>query len=65
MALSFFVKYIAKDIKIAIYEICVLKYLLENFLGDRGFEKLKLASIILIICIKVLSLIFKFSLEGD
>lgn len=44
MALSFFVKYIAKDIEIAIYEICVLKYLLENFLGDRKFEKLKLES---------------------
>lgn len=44
MALSFFVKYIAKDIEIAIYEICVLKYLLENFLGDREFEKLKLES---------------------
>lgn len=44
MALSFFVKYIAKDIEIAIYEICVLKYLLENFLDDRGFEKLKLES---------------------
>lgn len=44
MALSFFVKYIAKDIEIAIYEICVLKYLLENFLGDREFEKLKLKS---------------------
>lgn len=44
MALSFFVKYIAKDIEIAIYEICVLKYLLKNFLGDREFEKLKLES---------------------